>query len=502
MADGDDEAHLPVPCVVVLVGVSSSGKSTWAAAQFAPDEVVSSDRLRAVVGASEDDLEASDDAFALLDAIVSHRSRRRLTTIVDTLGLDPVRRRGYLDLAREHNLPCVAVLFDTNPEEIRARNRTKARPLPAAALRQQLARWTEVRADLAADGFDLVLEPVPVRHVPDRLASSAPLATRQAAAPAAMRFGLQISAFPWDDVADGLRATAEGAERAGFDNVWVMDHLRQIPQVGRDWDPMLESYTALAWLAATTSKVQLGALVTPITFRNVGHLAKIIATLDVLSGGRARCGLGLGWYEKEHLAYGWEMPSVADRYALLADALVALPRLWGPGSKPFDGKVLHLPDTSCYPRPLQSAVPILLGGGGERRTLRLAARHADAVNIMGPIDVVRRKVDVLHRHCADVDRDPSEVAVTHFAPTLVGRDRDELRALVDRLRPARATAERFGALVNAGTVTDQIGRIRELADAGVTEVIVSLPDLGADTDASADPVRRFGEVIDAFPKSP
>jgi F420-dependent oxidoreductase-like protein len=476
-----------VPCLVVLVGPSGSGKSTWAAEQFDADEIVASDRLRAVVGEAEDDLDATDDAFALLDTIVEHRLRRRLTTVVDTLGLDPERRQAYVDRARAHGLPAVAVGFDVPADEVRARNRSRTRPVPATALKQQLARWTEVRDQLDHEGFDLVLRPTVVRHVPEHLASAAGRAS--AAPPTGIRFGLHIPAFPWEDIADGLATAARSAEAAGFDSLWVMDHVRQIPQAGRDWDPLLESYSALSWLAARTSTVELGALVTPVTFRNVGHLAKIIATLDVLSGGRARCGLGLGWYEREHEAYGWPFPPVADRYRLLEDTLRALPALWGPGSKPFEGTALRLPDTTCYPRPLRP-IPLLVGGGGERRTLRLAARHADAVNVMGSIDTVRHKVEVLRRHLADAERPPDQVAVTHLAPTLVGGDRRHLTRLVDEHRPRRLATAAYAARVNAGTVEDQVDRVHELAAAGVTEVIVSLPDL-----AQPDAIVRFGAVI-------
>lgn len=121
---------------------------------------------------------------------------------------------------------------------------------------------------------------------------------------------------------------------------------------------------------------------TAITFRNVSHLAKIVATLDVLSGGRAACGLGAAWFAREHDAYGWPLPPAPARFALLEDALRLLPLLWGPGTPPFEGEVLGRRETLCYPRPIQEHVPILVGGGGERRTLRLAARHADACNVM------------------------------------------------------------------------------------------------------------------------
>ncbi len=136
-----------------------------------------------------------------------------------------------------------------------------------------------------------------------------------------------------------------------------------------------------------------------MTYRNPAHLGKIIATLDVLSGGRALCGLGLAWHREEHAAYGWEFPSTAERYALLEDTLKLLPLLWGPGSPAFDGDRVIVPEAVCYPRPLQEHVPVLVGGGGERRTLRLAARYADAANVMGDISAVRHKAEVLRSHC-------------------------------------------------------------------------------------------------------
>ena len=147
------------------------------------------------------------------------------------------------------------------------------------------------------------------------------------------------------------------AEAVGFDSIWLMDHFRQIPMFGPAWHDMLESTTTLAHLAAVTERVRLGAMVAGITYRNVALLGKIVATLDVLSGGRAWCGLGLGWYEQEHRAYGWPFPSRSERYALLEDALQLLPLLWGPGTPAFEGRVLRVPEAMCYPRPLQARVP-------------------------------------------------------------------------------------------------------------------------------------------------
>jgi alkanesulfonate monooxygenase SsuD/methylene tetrahydromethanopterin reductase-like flavin-dependent oxidoreductase (luciferase family) len=167
--------------------------------------------------------------------------------------------------------------------------------------------------------------------------------------------------------------------------------------------------------------------------------------------------------------------------------------MWGKGTPAYDGRVLRVPETMCYPRPLQDRVPILVGGNGERRTLRLAAQYADACNIIGEREVVAGKVAVLRAHCTAVGRDPSEIEVTQLSTTLLGRDRRELDALLDRMRPRRTSAERYAERVHAGTVRDQVTRFGALADAGVHTAIVSLPDL-----TDPDPVERFAEVIAAL----
>ena len=147
-----------------------------------------------------------------------------------------------------------------------------------------------------------------------------------------------------------------------------------------------------------------------------------MATLDVLSGGRAVCGLGAAWFEEEHRAYGWPFPPVAERLDLVADALELLPLLWGPGAPAYRGRVLDVPEAACYPRPLQERVPIIVGGQGERRTLRLVAERADGCNLFGDPAKVRAKLAVLHAHCADVGRDPAEIEVTHLSTALAGAD--------------------------------------------------------------------------------
>jgi F420-dependent oxidoreductase-like protein len=492
-----ESRNLPSPCVVILVGPGAAGKSTWAAEGFPPDTIVSSDRLRALVGSGEDDLAASSDAFALLEQVVRLRLERRLTTVIDTLGLDRDRRTAWLALARQHGLLCVAVAFDTPAEECRRRNRERLKRIPADVLTSQLRSWAATRDALADEGYDEVLAPRTVRVVPEAFVGAGEAVRRQQDQPAGLRFGLHLGSFTHAGgrtaTAQWLREVTTTAEKSGFDAIYVMDHFRQIPQVGRAWEDFLESWTTLAYLAAATERVRLGTLVTGITYRNVAHLGKIVATLDVLSGGRAVCGLGLAWFEAEHTAYGWDFPPVGERYALLEDALQLLPVLWGPGSKPFHGRVLDVPETACYPRPLQDRVPIIVGGGGERRTLRLAARYADGANVFGKVDAVRHKAEVLRAHCVAAGRDPGEVALTHLSTTLVGGSDRDLADRVERLRPRRQDAGRYADTVNAGTVADQIGRFRELAEAGVGEVMLRLPDLD-----DPAPLERMASVISAF----
>jgi F420-dependent oxidoreductase-like protein len=306
-----------------------------------------------------------------------------------------------------------------------------------------------------------------------------------------VRFGLHLSV--WDlpggpaELGPRLADVAARAEAAGFSSVWVMDHFRQIPQLGRAWEDMPESTATLGYLAAATRTLELGCLVSCVTYRNPAYLAKIVATLDVLSGGRAWCGLGAGWFEAEHAAYGWPFPPAGERLDLLEDTLQLLPLMWGPGTKPFTGKRISVPETMCYPRPLRSPVPILVGGGGEKRTLRLVARYADACNLLGDAGTVAAKVAVLRQHCLDAGRDPASVAVTHLSTALVGTD-----AEVARRRPSSNVAQ-WSRRMNPGTPEDHVLRVRALRAAGVSHAIVSLAGVW-DTDA----VERYSTVIEAF----
>ena len=358
--------------------------------------------------------------------------------------------------------------------------------MPAKVLTQQL----ETFAAATLDGFAGVFPPGPVEIVPAAFADAPDAAARQSSAPVRLRFGLQLSRF--DDIGR-LGEIASAAEEAGFSSIWVMDHFIQIPQDGREWDAMLEGWTTLGYLAACTGRVTLGTLVTGITYRNVAHVAKLAATLDNLSDGRAVCGIGAGWFEREHEAYGWTFPTVHERYALLEDALRLFPLMWGPGSPEFTGDAIGEIETICYPRPVRETIPILVGGSGEKRTLKLVARHADACNLFGDPDTVRHKISVLHKHCADEGRDPSQIEVTHLAPVLVGDDRRHVEQLVDEHLPTGANRHAYAASVNAGTVDDQIGRFRELAESGVQHAILAMRGLDG-----PERLRTMQDMIAAF----
>ena len=452
---------------MVLVGPPASGKSTWAAEQFRPDQVVSSDAVRALVGEGEHDQRAGKDAFDVLDLVVERRLRRRLTTVVDSLGTDTKRRRDWVAAAGRAGVPSVAVVFDVDASVCRARNRDRDRPVPAKVLSSMLAAWPGVRDGLAADGFAAVHPAGPVTIVAPDLVAAPVAAARQKEDPMPLEFGLQLARFAWPggpaETRDRLIDVAAAAEDVGFTSLWVMDHMMQIPSVGPHWEDMLESYSTLSFLAGRTASVRLGTMVTGVTYRNIAHLGKIVATLDVLSGGRAVCGIGAAWFGREHAAYGWRFPPVSERYALLEDALELLPLMWGKGAPAYSGRTIEVAEAVCYPRPLQDRVPILVGGAGEKRTLRLVARHADMCNLFGDADTVRHKLEVLHDHCAAEGRDPTDITVTHLG-----------------------TADAPG-------VEDHVGRYRQLAEAGVQAAVVSFPE-----PATPEAVSAFADVIAAF----
>jgi len=224
------------------------------------------------------------------------------------------------------------------------------------------------------------------------------------------RFGFHYSSISYADVAPSelfgrIVEVAVAAERAGFDSLWVPDHVHQNELGGGPSGPMLEAYTLLAALAARTQSVKLGSLVSPVTFRFPAVLAKTITTLDVVSGGRAVLGIGAGWDRGEHDAYGVPFPLGPERWERLTEAVEICQALFGGGPVDYAGRYYSLDGAWNAPRPLQSKLPLLIGGGGEKLTLPIVAKYADACNFFGEPEVIAEKLEVLRRHCEAVGRD-------------------------------------------------------------------------------------------------
>ena len=480
---------LPDPAVVVLIGAAGSGKSTWALDRYRRAEVVSSDDLRGVVGSGPADLDASADAFDLLERIVAARLSRGLTTVVDTLGLDPTRRLAWRDAAHAAGLPAVAVLLDTPGEECRRRNARRDRPVPAPVLAEQVRRCAAVRDALADEGWDVVevvsglggaRGSVPNRREVHRKAA---VSHRSMGSGGGLRGAdgglgvvLQLSRFPWgEDPGAWLKEMALAAEAAGFAGLALMDHLIQIPQVDSAWQPIPEPWVTLGLVAGLDTRLHLGTLCTPVTFRPAGVTAKAAATLDALSGGRAFLGVGAGWWEREHAAYAVPFPPARERLDLLETTIETCRALWAAGTKAYDGARVSLPETTSYPRPAHD-IPVVVGGSGERRTLAVAARLGDACNLPSDVDVLTRKLAVLDRHLAAAGRSRDDVAVTVLDLPVVGSDREDAWAKVERLR-GRTPAAVFAARTHAGTVAQHRERYAALEELGVSTVFVGVRGL-------------------------
>jgi F420-dependent oxidoreductase-like protein len=252
-----------------------------------------------------------------------------------------------------------------------------------------------------------------------------------------MRFGLHISNFTWDGgpsaLAGRLTAIARAAEEAGFDRVSVMDHVWQIAPLGPPEHDMLEAYSTLGYLAAQTERVKLLTVVTAVVYRDPGLLAKAVTTLDVLSGGRAMLGIGAAWNEEESRGLGLFFPPTKERFERLEEALQIVLQMWSDDDGPYDGKHYQLARTLCSPQPLtRPHPPILIGGSGERKTLRLVAQYADACNIFDTPELPR-KLDVLREHCERLGRDYDDIEKTVLTAFDLGPNGEKVDETIDRL---------------------------------------------------------------------
>ncbi|MEO8288530.1 MAG: LLM class F420-dependent oxidoreductase [Chloroflexota bacterium] len=243
-----------------------------------------------------------------------------------------------------------------------------------------------------------------------------------------MKIGLQVNHFTWPEdrpIGPTFASIARRSEEAGFDSLWVMDHFFQIGGLGKPEEPMLESYSALAFAAALTSKIKLGTMVTGVTYRYPGILAKTVTTLDVLSSGRAYLGIGAAWFEQEHLGLGVPYPPLKVRFEMLEEALQIVHQMWSDNNGPYNGAHYQLAQTLNSPQSItRPHPPILIGGTGEQKTLRFVAKYGDACNLflrMGD-DVLRHKLDVLRGHCETEGRPYAEIEKTSLDSVHVTRD--------------------------------------------------------------------------------
>lgn len=283
------------------------------------------------------------------------------------------------------------------------------------------------------------------------------------------------------------------AEELGYDHIWVYDHVESVPR--REPTHVFEPYTMLSALSQRTSRVKLGQLVTCAAYRNAGVLAKQAACLDVMSGGRLILGIGAGWFHEEYASYGFRFPPASERLAILDETLEAVRRLWTEQTVTLDGEHVHLSGAFCDPKPLQQLPAVWVGGGGEKKTLRIAARHADATNWQVGLDDFVRKSRILEQHCAEVGRPFDEITRTHGPDCRIFDSDAEARAWCE---------EPGGGGLWGGTPTDEylrenlVGTVDQVTektqgyiDAGCKEFVLWMRDFPSD-----ESVRRFiGEVV-------
>jgi F420-dependent oxidoreductase-like protein len=283
-----------------------------------------------------------------------------------------------------------------------------------------------------------------------------------------IRLGFQIPNFSYGTGVEQLFPTviaqAREAESAGFDSVFVMDHFYQLPMLGSPDQPMLEAYTALGALATATERVQLGTLVTGNTYRNPTLLAKVITTLDVVSAGRAILGIGTGWFELEHDQLGYEFGTFTDRFNRLDEALeIILPMI--KGERPtFSGKWYRAENALANPR-YRDHVPLMIGGSGEKKTIPLAARHFDHLNVIAGFDQLPGKVKVVRERCEEIGRDPATLETSILLTVL----------LDENVKPEQIPAEMSQRLLagNADFIAEQVQA--KVLDAGIDGVIINMP---------------------------
>jgi F420-dependent oxidoreductase-like protein len=321
-----------------------------------------------------------------------------------------------------------------------------------------------------------------------------------------MRLGFQIPNFNFPDVDDTalfehIASMAVTAEDSGFDTVFVMDHLYQLPLLGPPDNYMIEAYTLLGGLAARTKTARLGTLVTGNTYRNPTLLAKIITALDVVSSGRALLGIGSGWFELEHDQLGFEFGTFTDRFEKLEEALQIILPMLADERPTFDGKHYSVTTAINQPSPVQAGgIPVMIGGGGEKKTLRMVAQYATLSNLPVGLDEVPRKLEALDAHCAALGRDRSEISVSVLLFGMIAGTHDEAVAARDAYLGGMgmtwdalddATRASLDARMLVGGPDEVTEKVQYALGLGLDGITLNLPATGHDLDAIA----TAGEVI-------
>jgi F420-dependent oxidoreductase-like protein len=292
-----------------------------------------------------------------------------------------------------------------------------------------------------------------------------------------MKFGIQHPTFSYDgegpQIIDSVSGMAVAGERLGFDSFWVMDHFHQIQVVGRPEEPMLEGWTTISVLAGLTSRIKLGTLVTGNSYRHPSILAKMGATLDVLSKGRLFMGIGAAWNDAEANAYGIPFPGTRERLLRLDEAVQIIRKMWTEDSASFKGEYYAIQDAFCNPKPIQKPTPkILIGGSGERFLLKTVAKYGDACNFFGSPEIARRKLKVLKQHCDEVGRNYDEITKSVLTPMMIDEDAaliEKRVAEMSRMMPGMSLKD----YMIYGTPEGVSKRIEEYRDAGVEYLIFS-----------------------------
>jgi F420-dependent oxidoreductase-like protein len=311
-----------------------------------------------------------------------------------------------------------------------------------------------------------------------------------------LKFGYQqpSHSFAVKNLFNELRKIAVQCEDLGYDSFWIMDHLTQIAFVGEISDPILEPYTAISGIATSTNRIRLGVLCTCNFFRNPALLAKMGTGIDHISNGRFNLGLGAGWFQKEATMYGYRFPKARERLGMLEESVQIIKKAWTQGRVTFHGKYYEVKDLVSEPKPIQKPhPPILIGGGGEKITLRVVAKYANACNLFEKGEALRRKLGILKKHCKAEGRRYDSILKTKLATVFFGKDPKDALERSLAFKPRWMTVEDFAESAMLGSVKDIEKDIEQLKDMGVDDLIVNFRGK-----YNPQANKRFAEITRSF----